>query len=184
VLAKKLTLDNGVMLDQIAAETDGFSGADLQAVLYNAHLEVVHSSIASQGPYEHRSGEEANEGKEKEKGKGKGKALENGPSHDINQLPSFRQLAPATEDFSGTERAALASRVSSMPTERHSRLIGSDQFRLRRLSVGRFWTARLNQQRGKGPKFVPRIKSPCLPEVVLSPRLACDSPSPPVAVAG
>lgn len=33
--------------DEIADATEGFSGADLQALVYNAHLEVVHSSIAS-----------------------------------------------------------------------------------------------------------------------------------------
>jgi hypothetical protein len=31
---------------EIAESTQGFSGADLQALIYNAHLEVVHSSIA------------------------------------------------------------------------------------------------------------------------------------------
>jgi peroxin-1 len=48
-LSKKLILGHNVMLDQIAAETDGLSGADLQAILYNAHLEVVQSSIAACG---------------------------------------------------------------------------------------------------------------------------------------
>ena len=31
--------------DEIAAATEGCSGADLQALLYNAHLAVVHESI-------------------------------------------------------------------------------------------------------------------------------------------
>jgi peroxin-1 len=35
-----------VDFDQLAAETEGFSGADLQALLYNANLDVIHSSIA------------------------------------------------------------------------------------------------------------------------------------------
>lgn len=34
--------------DEIAEATEGFSGADLQALIYNAHLEVVHSSIATE----------------------------------------------------------------------------------------------------------------------------------------
>lgn len=29
----------------MAGATEGFSGADLQALVYNAHLEVVHSSL-------------------------------------------------------------------------------------------------------------------------------------------
>ncbi|CAK5281813.1 unnamed protein product [Mycena citricolor] len=42
----KVTLSPAVDLKEIALETDGYSGADLQALLYNAHLEVVHASIA------------------------------------------------------------------------------------------------------------------------------------------
>ncbi|KAF7375905.1 putative peroxisomal biogenesis AAA ATPase pex1 [Mycena sanguinolenta] len=46
-VARKVTLSPSVDIDEIAAATAGYSGADLQALLYNAHLEVVHSSIAS-----------------------------------------------------------------------------------------------------------------------------------------
>ncbi len=31
---------------EVASKTEGFSGADLQALLYNAHLDVIHSAIA------------------------------------------------------------------------------------------------------------------------------------------
>jgi len=34
-----------VDFDRLADATGGFSGADLQALLYNAHLEVVHASV-------------------------------------------------------------------------------------------------------------------------------------------
>jgi peroxin-1 len=34
-----------VDFDYLADATEGFSGADLQALLYNAHLEVVHASV-------------------------------------------------------------------------------------------------------------------------------------------
>ena len=34
-----------VDFDRLADATEGFSGADLQALLYNAHLEVVHASL-------------------------------------------------------------------------------------------------------------------------------------------
>jgi len=39
----------GVDFAKLAAHTEGFSGADLQALVYNAHLESVHDvlSIAS-----------------------------------------------------------------------------------------------------------------------------------------
>ena len=41
-----------VDLEEIAEATDGLTGADLQALLYNAHLEVVHDSIAAMDPTE------------------------------------------------------------------------------------------------------------------------------------
>ncbi|KAJ7690688.1 P-loop containing nucleoside triphosphate hydrolase protein [Mycena rosella] len=46
-VARKVLLSPSVQLEEIAAATEGYSGADLQALLYNAHLEVVHSSIAA-----------------------------------------------------------------------------------------------------------------------------------------
>lgn len=39
--------DGQVRWEEWADKTEGFSGADLQALVYNAHLEVVHESISS-----------------------------------------------------------------------------------------------------------------------------------------
>ncbi|KAL4987291.1 P-loop containing nucleoside triphosphate hydrolase protein [Aspergillus falconensis] len=46
-VSKKLAMSEEVMarLDEVAARTAGFSGADLQAVVYNAHLEAVHDAL-------------------------------------------------------------------------------------------------------------------------------------------
>jgi peroxin-1 len=41
-----LTPSASEYLAEMARETEGFTGADLQALIYNAHLEVVHESIA------------------------------------------------------------------------------------------------------------------------------------------
>ncbi|KAJ3562418.1 hypothetical protein NP233_g9586 [Leucocoprinus birnbaumii] len=46
-VSRKLSLSPSVDLDILAEQTEGYSGADLQAVMYNAHLEVVHESIAA-----------------------------------------------------------------------------------------------------------------------------------------
>lgn len=43
--SRKLTLAPSVDFDRLASITEGFSGADLQALVYNAHLEVVHAAI-------------------------------------------------------------------------------------------------------------------------------------------
>jgi peroxin-1 len=45
-LGRKMTLSDGVDLTHYAELTEGLSGADLQAFLYNAHLESIHSAIA------------------------------------------------------------------------------------------------------------------------------------------
>lgn len=34
-------------LAELAHETEGFSGADLQALVYNAHLEVIHDTLSA-----------------------------------------------------------------------------------------------------------------------------------------
>ncbi|OQD81799.1 hypothetical protein PENANT_c025G02492 [Penicillium antarcticum] len=46
-VSEKLKMSDEVAsrLDEIAAATEGFSGADLQAVVYNAHLEAVHDAL-------------------------------------------------------------------------------------------------------------------------------------------
>jgi peroxin-1 len=49
-VARKMAVAPSVDFDRLAAKTEGFSGADLQALLYNAHLEVIHSSIGHLPP--------------------------------------------------------------------------------------------------------------------------------------
>ncbi|TFY54857.1 hypothetical protein EVJ58_g8610 [Rhodofomes roseus] len=44
-LGRKINIAPSVDLQAVARETDGFSGADLQALVYNAHLEVIHEAI-------------------------------------------------------------------------------------------------------------------------------------------
>jgi len=47
-VSRKVAIDASVDLGEIAAQTEGYSGADLQALVYNAHLAVVHAAIAEQ----------------------------------------------------------------------------------------------------------------------------------------
>lgn len=44
-IAGNMTLSDSVSLKEIAEETEGYSGADLQAVLYNAYLEAIHKIV-------------------------------------------------------------------------------------------------------------------------------------------
>lgn len=45
-----------VDLEDYLDETEGYSGADLQAVIYNAHLECIHSSISADKAKAHGNG--------------------------------------------------------------------------------------------------------------------------------
>lgn len=40
-LSRKIKLNNNVNLDKVAKSTEGYSGADLQSVLYTAQLSAV-----------------------------------------------------------------------------------------------------------------------------------------------
>lgn len=44
-LRRKVTLSDDIDVHEYAQLTDGYSGADLQALVYNAHLDAVHASI-------------------------------------------------------------------------------------------------------------------------------------------
>ncbi|KAK1229140.1 Peroxisome biosynthesis protein pex1 [Marasmius sp. AFHP31] len=46
-VSRKLKVSDSVDFGMVAEATEGFSGADLQALMYNAHLEVVNASIAA-----------------------------------------------------------------------------------------------------------------------------------------
>ncbi|OLL24560.1 Peroxisome biosynthesis protein PAS1 [Neolecta irregularis DAH-3] len=52
VLITKLNLGNDVDLTSLADKTTGYTGADLQALLYNAHLEAVHDILENTDTYD------------------------------------------------------------------------------------------------------------------------------------
>lgn len=102
-----MALSDSVDLEAYISDTDGFSGADLQALMYNAHLEVVHASISA------TTAETSSENFSKGKGKGKAKAddsVQNGSAPKRNH----RQIIPLQldEPVSVSERAAFSARVS------------------------------------------------------------------------
>ncbi|CAD6586363.1 MAG: Peroxisome biosynthesis protein pex1 [Tremellales sp. Tagirdzhanova-0007] len=104
-VSRRITLHPSVDLFDIAAESEGYSGADLQAVIYNAHLEVVHATIATTI--------DENGGKNTiKKGKGKGVAVE----HGLPQKPrmNHKQVAPAEDkspEASQADTTAMTKRI-------------------------------------------------------------------------
>ena len=45
VVARKVRFNPSIDFEDLALRTEGYSGADLQAIVYNAHLEVVHETL-------------------------------------------------------------------------------------------------------------------------------------------
>lgn len=62
----KIAVDSSVEWEYWAGKTEGFSGADLQALVYNAHLEVVHEGIADAQASRAEGGEGGSSGEAKE----------------------------------------------------------------------------------------------------------------------
>lgn len=50
-LSAGVALSADVDLEQLAAATEQFTGADLKALLYNAQLEAIHNSLGSGTPH-------------------------------------------------------------------------------------------------------------------------------------
>jgi peroxin-1 len=61
-LGKKLLLSEEVMgsLEEVAERTEGYSGADLQALVYNAHLEAIHDVLGDHDTPELGGGKRVN----------------------------------------------------------------------------------------------------------------------------
>lgn len=54
--SRKIALAEDIDFDHYASVTEGYSGADLQAVMYNAHLDCIQASIVSPDEPTHSEG--------------------------------------------------------------------------------------------------------------------------------
>ena len=94
--ARKVPVSPDVDFDRLADSTEGFSGADLQALLYNAHLEVVHASI--------------------------GEVTDPAPTTESSDSKDRTDEAPIEYTlFGGPVQKAVASRAEQMAAERRVR---------------------------------------------------------------
>jgi peroxin-1 len=97
-IADSLDLSPDVDLADLAAKTTNMSGADLQALVYNAHLDVVHSTIRDKPSQLNGSSEKTSE----------------------EQKRTFRQIAPKLLDsqvVSVADRAEMELKVGLMFTK-------------------------------------------------------------------
>ncbi|EPS42258.1 hypothetical protein H072_3802 [Dactylellina haptotyla CBS 200.50] len=110
-LSLKLKIDESIGFPEIADLTEGYSGADLQALLYNAHLEAIHDVIASQEEEADSFG----------KGKGKGK-VDGGAGNETIDYIAFsmgadKEETPQTAGLTNgtqTARTRFAERTAVM----------------------------------------------------------------------
>src|SRR5690606_30755724 len=109
------------IIDEVASRCEGYSGADLHAVLYNAHLEAVHAAIEEAEEKEHAKAEQGG------KGKGKGKD-DNGPNVEFMEFPfdpSLRQddsIEVARTPAMIAERARLVDKLTSLKARNAAKL--------------------------------------------------------------
>jgi peroxin-1 len=98
-VANKLDLED-VDLKKWAEKTDGYSGADLQALLYNAHLDAIHSQLGSVESKEKKTEKEEKTGVD-------------------FKLLSMKQSAkePASTRLTAAERSLWATRLEAIQAE-------------------------------------------------------------------
>ncbi|PKI84890.1 Peroxisome biosynthesis protein pex1 [Malassezia vespertilionis] len=97
-IAHKVPLDPSVDLTHWARVTQGFSGADLQALLYNASLETIHETIqASDAP-----------------------VLNEARASGLQYATLAQANAPHAKALNGAERAALAERLGRIVGSAHA----------------------------------------------------------------
>jgi peroxin-1 len=107
-----------VDMESISFDTEGYSGADLQAMMYNAHLEVIHAQIDSVSTAKGDiNGKTVEKSKSTGKGKGKGKAVDVDDDQEIEKIEEMENSmvgyrAIPEQSGSRAEKAAFDARVS------------------------------------------------------------------------
>lgn len=116
----KLKLDESVAqaqneqsLAEIARRTDGYSGADLQAVVYNAHLEAIHDMLGPTGESSAQSASDETAGK-------RPKAQDFTYFHYGSQAANSQNPTPTTQTPAAlaAERAQIAEKLSALQQAR------------------------------------------------------------------
>lgn len=104
-VSSKVHLDDSVSLEAWSQRTEGFSGADLQALLYNAHLETIHESIAAAGQTPDTNGPNSTNGSHE---------LDKDKKRDVKFISFGGNTGGNKTTLSGAERQALQRRIELM----------------------------------------------------------------------
>ncbi|KAI9700590.1 MAG: Peroxisome biosynthesis protein pex1 [Bogoriella megaspora] len=112
--------DEGSNLLEVAKQTEGYSGADLQAVVYNAHLEAIHDvlGVDTSGETDFSRESKTKDTKRKDATRGSSKTPDfihfrfgDDPSLDTNNTTT-----PSNKDL--TERAQIAEQLATLQLQR------------------------------------------------------------------
>lgn len=116
-LGKKLKLSEDVLdnLEEIADRTEGYSGADLQALVYNAHLEAIHDVLGDQEYAELGNGKRTNGAVVKGSGGGSKNFIQFHYGEDIDRAESeARAKAGHNKSKQLAERAAISVKLAEI----------------------------------------------------------------------
>lgn len=139
-LSKKLKLDHSILssslthqsLHEVARRTDGYSGADLQAVVYNAHLEAIHDILGDHDNSDQTTTGEKYKDKAKHPSKASSRASAANPDFiqfrfgaDLDsQETASRAALGTTRSQQLAERAAIVAKLAAIKTaQRNQRLL-------------------------------------------------------------
>lgn len=116
-LSTKLRMNRDALarLRSVAKETDGYTGADLQAFIYNAHLEAIHDAL---GSYEvHAKPRQDMNG---------ARTRPNSSSGRTSSIPNFTYFrfgeadsGPTSATYKATERAQIAQQLRTYKIAQH-----------------------------------------------------------------
>ncbi|KAJ3330209.1 Peroxisome biosynthesis protein pex1 [Gonapodya sp. JEL0774] len=122
-VARKLILHPDVEFDTLAERSGGYSGADLQALLYNAHLEAIHELMDNI----QKAREEIGQDSSKKVGAGE----LNGKNHVELEFtvsdPSAGSIESDKVAMTAAERGALSTRLETMQREMEASVARSQE---------------------------------------------------------
>jgi peroxin-1 len=118
-VSEKLHLQPSISsrLTDIAAQTEGFSGADLQALMYNAHLEAIHDLLGDSKAGDPKK-EKLTNGNAKHGKKHKDKHDFINFLYDPERDSEARKLVSASKNASLSERAAIIAKLDALKLQR------------------------------------------------------------------
>ncbi|KAF2166525.1 hypothetical protein M409DRAFT_54865 [Zasmidium cellare ATCC 36951] len=126
-ISNKLKLDPAVTestgsqsLQEVAKNTEGYSGADLQAVMYNAHLDAIHDVLGPADGAAQDFGKKKSDGSRGRSGSNKHQDFTYFKPGDISTSRPITSSgeAPTTPAHQAAERALLAAKLSALQATR------------------------------------------------------------------